>query len=140
MTKKKILTSIFVVMLAIVVSVVMVMIIESKETIPEIAADEVARVYYDDFAGNREKELEIDQFLEYYSLIYDIKENKKGEGTTPESRIVIEMKDGSEICIYDQSTRFEVTFKNDDGEMKQYWGFQEEIYNMLRTGSYEGEN
>ena len=29
---------------------------------------------------------------------------------------------------------------DDDGEIKQYWGEQEQIYNMLRTGSYEREN
>lgn len=111
----------------------------SKDEIPEINAKDVARIYYEDFTENGEKELDIDQFLTYYNQIHDVKENKTGEGTTPESRIVIELKNGKEIGIYDQSKKFEVNFEDDNGKTQQYWGMQEEIYNMLRHGAYEGE-
>lgn len=111
----------------------------SKDEIPEIKAKDVARIYYEDFTENGEKELDIDQFLTYYNQIHDIKNNKTGEGTTPESRIVIELKNGKEIGIYDQSKKFEINFQDDNGKTQQYWGMQEEIYNMLRHGAYEGE-
>lgn len=112
----------------------------SKDEIPEIKADDVARIYFDDFTENGEKELDIDQFLTYYNQIYDVKENKTGEGTTEESRIVIEFKNGKEISIIDQSKKFEINFKDDKGKSQQYWGKQEEILNMLRYGVYEGQN
>ena len=139
---KKVLNSVIIAVVAIFISVIVVMVINSKKSIPEIKAGDVERVYYDGYFDGHygQKELDIDQFVEYYNEIDNIKENKNDEGTTPESWIVIELKDGSEVRIYDQSMKFEVVFEDDDGEIKQYWGEQEQIYNMLRTGSYEREN
>lgn len=138
---KKVFNSAVIAIVAILISVIVIMVINSKKTIPEIEVGDVERVYYSGYFDGHygEKELDIDQFVEYYNEIDNIKENKNGEGTTPESWIVIVLKDGSEVWIYDQSMKFEVNFKTDDGEIKQYWGEQEQIYNMLRTGSYEGE-
>lgn len=113
--------------------------ISSMNGIPKIKAEDVARIYYDGPEFNDNKELDIEEFIGYYNEIYDIKENKLGEGTTPESWVVIELKSGEEIIIYDQSKKFEVNFENGRGKIKQYWGKQEQIYNMLRHGSYEGE-
>lgn len=136
--KKKILITVVIVVLALIVGG-LAWALMSKDEIPEINAKDVARIYYEDFTENGEKELDIDQFLTYYNQIYDVKENKTGEGTTPESRIVIELKNGKEIGIYDQSKKFEINFRDDNGKTQQYWGMQEEIYNMLRHGAYEGE-
>ena len=138
---KKVFNSAVIAVVAILISVIVIMVINSKKTIPEIEAGDVERVYYDGYFDGHygQKELDIDQFVGYYNEIDNIKENKNDEGTTPESWIVIVLKDGSEVWIYDQSMKFEVSFKTDDGEIKQYWGEQEQIYNMLRTGSYEGE-
>ena len=63
--------------------------ISSMNGIPKIKAEDVARIYYDGPEFNDNKELDIEEFLGYYNEIYDIKENKLGEGTTPESWIVI---------------------------------------------------
>ena len=71
-----------------------------------------------------------------YNQIYDIRNNKKGEGTTPASRIIIELKDGTEIGIYNSGDQFEVSFINSDGKICQYWGKQQEIANMLYHGVY----
>lgn len=138
---KKVFNSAVIAVVAILISVIVIMVINSKKTIPEIEAGDVERVYYDGYFDGHygQKELDIDQFVGYYNEIDNIKENKNDEGTTPESWIVIVLKDGSEVWIYDQSMKFEVVFKDDDGEIKEYWGEQEQIYNMLRTGSYEGE-
>lgn len=136
--KKKILITVVIVVLALIVGG-LAWALMSKDEIPEINAKDVARIYYEDFTENGEKELDIDQFLTYYNHIHDVKENKTGEGTTPESRIVIELKNGKEIGIYDQSKKFEINFQDDNGKTQQYWGMQEEIYNMLRHGAYEGE-
>ena len=136
--KKKILFTVVIVVLALIVGG-LAWALMSKDEIPEINAKDVARIYYEDFTENGEKELDIDQFLTYYNQIHDVKKNKTGEGTTPESRIVIELKNGKEIGIYDQSKKFEINFQDDNGKTQQYWGMQEEIYNMLRHGAYEGE-
>ena len=138
---KKVFNSAVIAVVAILISVIVIMVINSKKTIPEIEAGDVERVYYDGYFDGHygQKELDIVQFVGYYNEIDNIKENKNDEGTTPESWIVIVLKDGSEVWIYDQSMKFEVVFKDDDGEIKEYWGEQEQIYNMLRTGSYEGE-
>ena len=137
-SKKKFLIIGIIVILALIVGGIVWALI-SKDEIPEIKAKDVARIYYDDFTENGEKELDIDQFLTYYNQIHDVKNNKKGEGTTSESRIVIELKNGKEIGIYNQSKKFEINFQDDEGKNQQYWGMQEEILNMLKYGAYEGE-
>lgn len=106
--------------------------------IPKIKAEDVARVYYDGPEFNDNKELDITEFLDYYDQIYDV-EKTDGAVTTSTSWIVIELKDGKKIDISSQiKGKFLVSYEKDD-KPRYYWGSQEQIYNMLRHGSYEGE-
>lgn len=82
------------------------------------------------------KNLDVEEFVKYYNMIYDVRENKDGIGSTPETKIIIELKSGEIIEIYDPGFSFEVNIQSDNGEIKQYWGRQENIDNMLNEGEY----
>ena len=133
--KKKVIIGIVIVMLGI----ILVVITNLRDRIPDIDGEDVAKVYYKDFRTGDSKDLDVDIFLQYYNKIYDVKDTKDDASTTPESAIIIELKNGEEITICDQQKKFHINFKNNKGEWKQYWGKQKEIHNMLRYGEYEIE-
>lgn len=119
----------------IVAIIVIAILLNKKVELPKLKVEDIERIYCDEFDDN-DIQLDIEEFLGYYNQIYDIRNNKKGEGTTPASRIIIELKDGTEIGIYNSGDQFEVNFINSDGKICQYWGKQQEIANMLYHGVY----
>ena len=104
--------------------------------LPMIKTEDISRVYRDTFDGNV-VELDIEEFLSYYNQIYDLRDNKKGEGSTPTCRIVIELKSGKEIAMLNFGDQFEICFDGSEGKRHQYWGKQQEIANMLYKGFYK---
>ncbi len=105
--------------------------------LPRLTADDISNIYYHDTDKNETVDLDIEEFLGYYNQIYDLRDNKEGAGSTPSSWIKIELKDGQEIGIYNTGKQFQVSFTDNDGERHQYWGRQQEIYNMLYKGFYK---
>lgn len=105
--------------------------------LPRLTADDISNIYYHDTYKNETVDLDIEEFLGYYNQIYDLRDNKEGAGSTPSSWIKIELKDGQEIGIYNTGKQFQVSFTDNDGERHQYWGRQQEIYNMLYKGFYK---
>ena len=134
--KKKVLWTAIV----LVVCFVVVLVVCIKVNIPTIDKDEVVRVYYGGWEGKGKRELDIDEFLNYYNDIYDIEKSKYGSVTTPPSDITIELENGKYIRISYQTTKFFlISFEDDDGQWKTYFGKQKEIHNMLTHGEYEIE-
>ena len=131
--KKKLLIIVATVIVIISLAIVLLL-VNKKLEIPELEAGDISNVYYDILGENKSMNLDIEEFLGYYNQIYDIREVTGG--TTPDSRIVIELKDGSDISIYSSGDQFEVNFYDSEGKLTQYWGKQQEIYNMLIYGFY----
>lgn len=134
--KKKHIFFITISILAMVVIIVAIFLFNRKLELPKLKAENIVRVYRDEFEDSK-IELDIEEFLGYYNQIYDIRNNKEGAGTTPDRRIIIELKDGQEIGIYNSGDQFEVNFTKSNGKRCQYWGKQQEIANMLFRGVYE---
>ncbi len=132
--KKKVLIIIAAIILGLLTAVPLL--IKEELELPKLESADISKVYFDDCSESEKEILDIDEFLEYYNNIYDIRDNVLGEGTTPETYIRIELRNGEEISISNSGDQFQVDFKNDKGEGKQYWGKQQEIANMLRYGFY----
>lgn len=133
--KKKHIFFITIAILAMAAIIVTIFLFNRKLELPKLKAEDILCVHYD-VSSSDIRQLDIEEFLGYYNQIYDIRNNKEGVGTTPDSRIIIELKDGQEIGIYSSGDQFEVNFTNSDGERCQYWGKQQEIANMLYRGVY----
>lgn len=134
--KKKHIIFITISILVMVVVIVAIFLFNRKLELPKLETDDILRVHYHTSAIDF-RQLDIEEFLRYYNEIYDIRNNKEGAGTTPDRRIIIELKDGQEIGIYNSGDQFEVNFTKSNGKRCQYWGKQQEIANMLSHGVYE---
>ena len=119
----------------IVAIIVIAILLNKKVELPKLKVEDIERIYCDKFDDN-DIQLDIEEFLGYYNQIYDIRNNKDDQGTTSLSKIIIELKDGTEIVIWNSGDQFEVAFADSDGKRYQYWGKQQEIANMLRHGVY----
>ena len=134
--KKKIIIPIAIVVLAVAAIITCLFFINRKLELPSLEADDVSKIYLDT-CDNNITELDIEEFLGYYNQINDLRNNKKQEGSTSTSIIIIELKDETTIQIHNSGDQFEISFYNEKGEHCMYWGKQQEIYNMLYHGSYE---
>lgn len=133
--KKKHIFFVAITIFAMTVIIVTLFLFNRKLELPKLKAEDIVRVYCDEFEDDK-IELDIEEFLGYYNRICDIRNNKEGAGTTPDKRIIVELKDGREIGIYNSGEQFEVNFTDRDGRRCQYWGKQQEIANMLYHGVY----
>ena len=133
--KKKPMMIIIVAIIAVVALIAGLLLVNRELELPELTAEDISKVYRDTFDDNK-IDLDVEEFLGYYNQIYDLRDNKEDAGSTPNSRIIIELRDGEEICIYSSGDQFEVDFSDSDGEKHQYWGKQQEIANMLYHGIY----
>lgn len=134
--KKKNVICIAMSVLAIAVIIVTLFLVNKKLELPKLNIENVAKIYCYNMDEDYEIELNVEEFLGYYNQIYDIRNNKDDQGTTSLSKIIIELKDGTEIVIWNSGDQFEVAFADSDGKRYQYWGKQQEIANMLRHGVY----
>lgn len=134
--KKKLMIIITVTILAIATIIAALFFSNRELEIPKLKAEDISGVYCET-SDNEKINLDIEEFLGYYNQIYDLRNNEEGAGTTPDSSIVIELKDGNEISIYNSGDQFEVNFSDEDGDKQQYWGKQQEIANMLYYGLYQ---
>ena len=133
--KKKNLIIITAIFITVVVMIIVLFLVNRKLELPTLTAEDISKVYRDTFDDNK-IDLDIEEFLGYYNQIYDLRDNKEGAGSTPTCRIIIELKDGGEIGIYNSGDQYEINFTDGDGERHQYWGKQQEIANMLYNGVY----
>ena len=124
-------------MVALATLIISLLLFNRELELPRLTADDISNIYYHDTDKNETVDLDIEEFLGYYNQIYDLRDNKEGAGSTPSSWIKIELKDGQEIGIYNTGKQFQVSFTDNDGERHQYWGRQQEIYNMLYKGFYK---
>ena len=133
--KKKHIFIIAIIIFVVATIITTIFLFNRKLELPKLKAEDILSIYYDTSSSDFQQ-LDVEEFLEYYSQIYDIRNNKEGEGTTPTSRIIIQLKNGQEIGIYNSGDQFEVNFTDRDGRRCQYWGKQKEIANMLYHGVY----
>lgn len=134
--KKKPMIIITVAILAVATLIIVLLLVNRELELPELKTENVSSVYCET-SDNEKIDLDIEEFLGYYNQIYDLRNNEEGAGTTPTSMIIIELKEGKEIRIYNSGDQFEVNFSDDDGENRQYWGKQQQIANMLYHGLYQ---
>ena len=136
MNKKKM--KIGIVAVIFVVALVVVLAITKKELqLPKLEVEDISKVYNKRLdAFNAEKvDLDIEEFLRYYNQIDELRNNKEDAGTTPSSKIVIELNNGEEISIHNSGDQFQVSFEEGDDRF-QYWGKQQGIANILEHGVY----
>lgn len=69
--------------------------------------------------------------VKWFNSITNVRENKDFAGTTPESGIIIKVKNGNEILILKSGTDFEVQRINSLGKRISYWGNQSNIRYIL---------
>lgn len=135
--KKKLIIIITSAVILAVALIAALLLVDRELELPKLKADDISKVYCEMFKDEGIRiDLDVEEFLAYYNQIYDLRDNKEGAGTTPDSKIVIELKDGEEISIFNSGDQFEVNFRENDGERHQYWGKQQEIANMLTHGFY----
>ncbi|MBQ2982483.1 MAG: hypothetical protein IJD58_10245 [Lachnospiraceae bacterium] len=133
--KKKHIIFIAITVFAMAAIIVTIFLFNRKLELPKLEKDDILSVHYHTSAIDF-RELDIEEFLGYYNEIYDIRNNKEGAGTTADTRIIIELKDGQKIGISNSGDQFEVDFTKSNGKRCQYWGKQQEIANMLDYGVY----
>jgi hypothetical protein len=81
---------------------------------------------------NREaSEQEVTNIVNWFNSVYDIRENKEFAGTTEESGIKIEEKDGTRFIIGRSGEDFEVQRKDQKGKLRSYWARQKDIKELL---------
>lgn len=81
---------------------------------------------------------EIKTIVNWYNSITDIRENKDGIGTTPDSSIHIQLKYGEKkgkISILQSGTDFEIQRYDEKGNKIIYWGKQPDIKQLLLEAS-----
>ena len=133
--KKKHIIFIAITVFAMAAIIVTIFLFNRKLKLPKLEKDDILSVHYHTSAIDF-RELDIEEFLGYYNEIYDIRNNKEGAGTTADTTIIIELKDGQKIGISNSGDQFEVDFTKSNGKRCQYWGKQQEIANMLDYGVY----
>ena len=133
--KKKHIIFIAITVFAMAAIIVTIFLFNRKLELPKLEKDDILSVHYHTSAIDF-RELDIEEFLGYYNEIYDIRNNKEGAGTTADTRIIIELKDGRKIGICNSGDQFEIYFTKSNGKRCQYWGKQQEIANMLYHGVY----
>lgn len=133
--KKKHIIFIAITVFAMAAIIVTIFLFNRKLELPKLEKDDILSVHYHTSAIDF-RELDIEEFLGYYNEIYDIRNNKEGAGTTADTTIIIELKDGQKIGISNSGDQFEVDFTKSNGKRCQYWGKQQEIANMLDYGVY----
>jgi hypothetical protein len=76
-------------------------------------------------------EQEVTNIVNWFNSAYDIRENKEFAGTTEESGIKIEEKDGTRFSIGRSGEDFEVQRKDQKGKLRSYWVRQKDIKELL---------
>jgi len=76
-------------------------------------------------------EQEVTNIVNWFNSAYDIRENKEFAGTTEESGIKIEEKDGTGFSIGRSGGDFEVQRKDQKGKLRSYWARQKDIKELL---------
>jgi hypothetical protein len=76
-------------------------------------------------------EQEVTNIVNWFNSAYDIRENKEFAGTTEESGIKIEGKDGTRFSIGRSGEGFEVQRKDQKGKLRSYWARQKDIKKLL---------
>ncbi len=74
---------------------------------------------------------EIHEIISWFNGLTNVRHNKEFAGTTSESRIFINLKDGNSIHIINSGTDFEVQRKDQSGKIISYWGKQSNIRDLL---------
>ncbi len=112
--------------------------VTQKNRLPVIREDDVVSITFEsNFNDKYEvKNLDINEFIEYYNQISNLVENKEGEGSTATSLIMVKLKSGTTINIGNSGNDFEISVKDNNRNVKQYWGKQHNIRNLLYYGKY----
>ncbi len=110
----------------------------NKPSLPEVTEEEVLSITFDRMEDGvyKTSNLSIKEFLQYYNKIGQLVENEEGEGSTATAIIIISLKSGTTINIGNSGTDFEISVKTKSREVKQYWGKQTNIRNLLYNGKY----
>ena len=98
---------------------------------PHLKESEVEFVKLETFDGRQDQNLDIKTFLKYYNTIYDVRKDDNHGETTPNSRITIQLKSGESIIFWQNCADIDIDLKGE-----QYWGKQNDIFNLLKSGEY----
>ena len=98
---------------------------------PHLKESEVEFVKLETFDGRQDQNLDIKTFLKYYNTIYDVRKDDNHGETTPNSRITIQLKSGESIIFWQSCGDIDIDLKGE-----QYWGKQQNIFNLLKNGEY----
>ena len=98
---------------------------------PHLKESEVEFVKLETFDGRQDQNLDIKTFLKYYNTIYDVRKDDNHGETTPSSRITIQLKSGESIIFWQNCEEIDIELKEE-----QYWGKQQNIFNLLKSGEY----
>ncbi len=98
---------------------------------PHLKESEVEFVKLEIFDGRQDQNLDIKTFLKYYNTIYDVRKDDNHGETTPNSRITIQLKSGESIIFWQNCVDIDIHLKEE-----QYWGKQQDIFNLLKNGEY----
>ena len=109
-----------------------------KPSLPKVTEEEVSSITFSRMEGEVDttSNLSIKEFLQYYNEINHLVENTEGEGSTPSAQIKINLKSGKTISIGNSGKDFEINLEVNIGDVKQYWGKQANIRNLLYYGTY----
>jgi hypothetical protein len=101
---------------------------------PPVKVESITRItFWGGYNGvDREaSEQEVTNIVNWFNSAYDIRENKEFAGTTEESGIKIEGKDGTRFSIGRSGEGFEVQRKDQKGKLRSYWARQKDIKKLL---------
>ena len=101
------------------------------DIMPHLKEREVEFVQLETFDGRQAQNLDIKTFLKYYNAIYDVRKDDNHGETTPSSRITIQLKSGESIIFWQNCEEIDIELKEE-----QYWGKQQNIFNLLKSGEY----
>ena len=76
-------------------------------------------------------EQEVINIINWFDSAKDIRENEEFAGTTEDSGIKVEEKNGSKFSIARSGEDFEVQRKDEQGKLRSYWARQKEIKDLL---------
>lgn len=76
-------------------------------------------------------EQEVINIVNWFNSAKGIRENKEFAGTTEDSGIIVEEKNGSRFSIGRSGEDFEVQRKDEQGKLRSYWARQKEIKELL---------
>lgn len=76
---------------------------------------------------------EIHAIIDCFNSTTNTRRNKHFNGTTPNSGILIQLKNGQSIHILNSGTDFEVQRWHSSGKFISYWGEQKEISELLSS-------